>query len=101
MYLHLGQNIIIPESSVIGVFDLDNTTCSHITRKFLSDAEKAGRIISVTDELPRSFVICDDQRTAKDNIKRVNIKKTTEMKVLLSQLSPQTLLKRTGTTRYE
>ena len=86
MYIHLGQNIIIPESSVIGVFDLDNTTCSHITRKFLSDAEKTGRVIGVTDELPRSFVICED---------------ATEMKVLLSQLSPQTLLKRTGSMRYE
>jgi len=87
MYLHLGQSVVIPESSVIGVFDLDNTTCSHITRKFLSDAEKSGRVTGVTDELPRSFIVCDKMCGSTEN----------EMKILLSQLSPQTLLKRTGT----
>jgi hypothetical protein len=80
MYLHLGQNIVVPEAEIIGVFDLDNTTGSYITREFLSAAEKAGRVTSVTDELPRSFVLCGDGET----------------KVFLSQLSPQTLLKRAG-----
>ena len=79
MYLHLGQNVVVPESNVIGVFDLDNTTGSHLTRKFLGDAEKAGNVISVTDELPKSFVVC-----AEGN----------DMTVFLSQLSSQTLMKR-------
>ena len=86
MYLHLGQNVVVPEASVIGVFDLDNTTGSHITRKFLGDAEKAGRIRSVSDELPKSFVVCGE-----DN----------EMTIYLSQLSSQTLLKRSETMRFE
>jgi len=86
MYLHLGQNVVVPEASVIGVFDLDNTTGSHITRKFLGDAEKAGRIRIVSDELPKSFVVCGE-----DN----------EMTIYLSQLSSQTLLKRSETMRFE
>ena len=86
MYLHLGQNVVVPEASIIGIFDLDNTTGSGITRKFLNDAEKAGRILNVTDELPKSFVICGDDR---------------EMMIYLSQLSSQTLLKRTETMRFE
>jgi len=81
MYLHLGQNIVVPESSVVGVFDLDNTTNSHITRKYLNHAEKEQRIVSVSDELPKSFIVCNE-----DN-------KTT---VYLSQLSSQTLLKRSN-----
>jgi len=84
MYLHLGQNVVVPEEDVIGIFDLDNTTSSHITRKFLSDAEKAGRVVTVSDELPRSFIVCSEGK---------------ENKVLLSQLSPQTLLKRTETKK--
>ena len=86
MYLHLGQNVVVPEASVIGVFDLDNTTGSHITRKFLGDAEKAGRIISVSDELPKSFVVCGEEN---------------EMTIYLSQLSSLTLLKRSETMRFE
>ena len=84
MYLHLGQNVVVPEADIIGIFDLDNTTGSKITRKFLSDSEKAGRVVNVSDELPRSFII-----SGKDM----------EFSVYLSQLSPQTLLKRTETTR--
>jgi len=86
MYLHLGQNVVVPESTIVGVFDLDNTTGSHITRKFLADAEKAGCIISVSDELPKSFVICSED---------------SKMTIYLSQLSSQTLLKRTETMRFE
>ena len=76
MYLHLGQNTVVPEADIIGVFDLDNTTSSHITRKFLSDAERCGQLQSISDELPRSFIVCCDGN---------------EQKVRLSQLSPQTL----------
>ena len=80
MYLHLGQSVVVPEADVIGIFDLDNTTGSHITRRFLGDAEKAGCVINVSDELPRSFIV-----TGRDR----------DITVYLSQLSPQTLLKRT------
>jgi len=86
VYLHLGQNIVVPKASVVGIFDLDNTTGSHITRKFLGDAEKAGLVINVTDELPKSFVVCGEDA---------------EMKIYLSQLSSQTLLKRAETTQFD
>ena len=42
MYLHLGQDVVVRKEFIIGIFDLDNTTSSHITRKFLADAEKTG-----------------------------------------------------------
>jgi len=81
MYLQLGPNIVVPETDVIGIFDLDNTTGSHITRKFLSEAEKAGRVISVSDELPNSFVVCDGNNGQT---------------IYLSVLTSQTLQKRSG-----
>ena len=46
MYLHLGQNTVVPMDSILGVFDLDNTTGSHITRQFLKQAEQAGQVKS-------------------------------------------------------
>jgi len=86
MYLHLGQDVVVPEADVIGIFDLDNTTGSNITRKFLRDAEKSGCVKTVSDELPRSFIVSG---TGK------------KISIHLSQLSPQTLLKRTETKRFE
>ena len=60
MYLHLGNNYVIPEREIIGIFDMDNTTVSRHTRHMLTQAEKAGRVIAVTSDLPKSFVVCRD-----------------------------------------
>ena len=57
MYLHLGQSVMLREDAVIGIFDLDNTTWSFRTRRFLERAEREGRAITVGDDLPRSFVL--------------------------------------------
>lgn len=57
MYLHLGQNVMVRGQDVIGIFDLDNTTWSFRTRRFLERAEQEGRVIAVGDDLPRSFVL--------------------------------------------
>ena len=35
MYLHLGQGVMVRDRDMIGIFDLDNTTWSFRTRRFL------------------------------------------------------------------
>lgn len=59
MYLHLGQNVMLRYGDVIGVFDLDNTTWSFRTRRFLEQAEREGRVVTVGEDLPRSFVLAN------------------------------------------
>ena len=49
MYLHLGNNCVIPEREIIGIFDMDNTTVSKHTRHLLRLAEKGGRVTAVTN----------------------------------------------------
>ena len=41
MYLHLGQGVVVPYRDVLALFDLDNTSASHLTRRFLERAEQA------------------------------------------------------------
>ena len=86
MYLHLGQNVVVPSDTVIGIFDMDNSTGSYLTRSFLSGAEKAGQVVNISDDLPKSFIICCDNGGQK---------------VYLSQLSSSTLLKRSETTLFD
>ena len=57
MYLHAGNNKNIREKDIIGIFDVDNSTVSSITRKYLSDAQRAGNVISAKDEVPKSFIL--------------------------------------------
>ena len=81
MYLHLGSDVVILKKSIVGIFDLDTATISKHTKNYLSKAEKEGRVITVSYELPKSFVVCmDSGRTI----------------VYISQLSSQTLNKRFG-----
>lgn len=87
MYLHLGQSVVVPFCDLIGIFDLDNTSASHLTRKFLERAEKEGRVVNVSDDLPKSFAICGP--------------KDSPAKIYLSQLSSATLLKRVEENGFE
>ena len=56
MYLNIGNDMSVRESSVIGIFDMDNTSTSKRTRIFLEKAQKNGDIVSC-DDLPKSFIV--------------------------------------------
>ena len=79
MYLHLGKGTVVSGDSIIGIFDLDITSQSHITRKYLNRAEKEGLIINAAEDIPKSFVVCS-----------MGEKK----QVYLSQMATSTLLRR-------
>ena len=53
MYIHLGQNTVVNDKEIIGVFDLETTTVSKITRDYLSKNEKKKNVYYVSAELPR------------------------------------------------
>lgn len=79
MFLHLGRDVIVSEKDIISVFDMDTATWSRHTRNYLSAAEKAGKVLVITDDLPKSAVVC---------------KEATDFVVYISQISSRTLLKR-------
>ena len=58
MYLYLGMDTLVRKSDIVGIFDLDTATVSRHTRNFLSRAEKNKEVISITNELPKSFILC-------------------------------------------
>ena len=65
MYLHLGQNTIVHESEILGIFDLDITSQSYRTRQYLNRAERNGEVVSISEELPKSFVVCAQPETRR------------------------------------
>ena len=78
MYLSIGNDMAVRDKSIIGIFDMDNTSTSKRTREFLARAEKEGEVIPC-DDLPKSFVV-----TAEYGLTRVH----------LTSLSSATLEKR-------
>ena len=79
MYIHLGNEMVVNENDIIGIFDLETTTVSKHTRKFLEVAEKQKQVINVSYELPKSFIVTENNR---------------QKKVYISQISTSTLQKR-------
>ena len=79
MYLHLGGNVSVKLSDIIGIFDLENTSVKKDTRLFLKKMQDNKRVINVSEDLPKSFCVC-----ANGN----------NQSVYISQISPHTLNKR-------
>jgi len=80
VFLHLGENIVVPVKDVIGIFDIDVARYSADTMQFLRMAEDDGFVERVTDEEPKSFVIAEVNKMSK---------------IYYSPISSSTLTKRT------
>ncbi|AOR22227.1 extracellular matrix regulator RemB [Clostridium taeniosporum] len=80
MFLHLGENVVVPIKDIIGIFDLENTMYSSDTIQFLRLAEEDGFVERITKEKPKSFVIAEVNKMSK---------------IYLSPISSGTLTKRT------
>ena len=83
MYLHLGADTVVRTRDIVAVFDMDRATVKATSRKFLAAAEKKNKVVNVSDDLPKSFVVCTDGR------------------VLISAVSSQTIARRNESNRCE
>ena len=82
MYLFLGQDTVVSTRDIVGVFDLDKSSTSPLTKRFLREAQRQGRVVDVSPgELPASFVVCEREGQSL---------------VYLTQISVSTLKKRAG-----
>ena len=79
-YLHIGQSVMLEDKRIIGIFDLDNTSQSKITRQFLNQAEEEGVVLTAVEDILKSFVVCDHPYHSQI--------------VYISQLNTSTLTKR-------
>ena len=82
IYLNVGAGKSIKEKDIIGIFDMDTSTVSPVTRKLLSTAEKEKRTESPSYEIPKSFILYKAENG--------------ETKVCFSQFSSASLFGRMG-----
>ena len=79
MFLHLGENVVVPIKDIIGIFDMETTMYSSDTIQFLRMAEEDGFVERITKDKSKSFVIAEVDKKSK---------------VYLSPISSSTLCKR-------
>jgi hypothetical protein len=80
MFLHIGGDVVVKFNDIISIMDLETTTVSKISKEFLTIAEEEGFVITISEDMPKSFIIAE-----VDNKSRI----------FLSPISTSTLLKRT------
>ena len=78
-YLHLGKGTVVNTAGIVGIFDLDITSQSHLTRRFLREAEQKGQIVNAAEDIPKTFVL---------------VREGDMTLVYLSQMAAATLLRR-------
>ena len=57
MYLHIGEDTVIRDRDIIGIFDMDTSTVNKATRDYLKKAEQEKRVVYVNYDLPKCFVV--------------------------------------------
>ncbi len=58
MLIHLGNDVVVNSKNIVGIFDIENTTTGKNTSKILENATKENRVVTVSFEMPKSFVVC-------------------------------------------
>ena len=72
MYLHIGNGKSVKKKDIIGIFDLDTATVSGITKKFINDNQKKGRLEYYDTDLPRAFVLFSEGDECKIRLSRIS-----------------------------
>ena len=73
-YIHIGQDTIIPDSSLIGIFDIEECSVSRMTAEYLNACQKNGRIVNVSEDMPKSFIVTE-KKTYISNVSNDTINK--------------------------
>lgn len=72
MFLHIGNGKSVRKKDVIGIFDLDTATITKTGKDFINRMQKNGRVEYDDDDLPRSFVLIDENKKYKVNLSRIS-----------------------------
>lgn len=75
MFLFLGGDISVRSDEVVGIFDIEECSVSRITADYLNACQKSGRVVNVSEDMPKSFIV-------------------TENKIYISNVSHSTIVKR-------
>ena len=79
MYLHIGEDYIVLFKDIISILDFEKATLSKDSRNFLKEHEKNGQIVTIGDDIPKSFILISGKVGTQ---------------IYLSPISSSTLLKR-------
>ncbi len=74
MFLFIGGDTSIKSSDVVGIFNIEECSVSRVTADYLAACQKSGKIVDLTSDLPKSFIVTP-QKTYISNVSNDTIRK--------------------------
>ena len=74
MYLHIGNGKSVKKKHIIGIFDLDTSTGTKTGKDCINKSERLGDVEYDDDDLPRSFVLVEENKKYKVKLSRISTK---------------------------
>ncbi len=62
-YLQLEKGESIDKNEIIGIFDIESASISFATKELFKRKEDEHGVVSVSNDLPKSFILCDGEYT--------------------------------------
>mgnify|MGYP003318848501 CR=1 FL=1 len=59
--MHLGCDTVVNTKDIISILDLESTSISKYSKEFLKIVEEEGFVRNVSEEIPKSFVVCEEE----------------------------------------
>ncbi len=72
MFLHIGNGKSVIKKNIIGIFDLDTSTVSKTGKDFINKKEKEGLVEYDDFDLPRSFLLVEEDKKYKVKLSRIS-----------------------------
>jgi len=61
MFMFLGGEVSVRSDDVVGIFDIEECSVSRMTADYLNACQRNGRIVNVSEDMPKSFVVTVDK----------------------------------------
>lgn len=60
MFVYLGSDVVVEDSEILGIFDIERVTVDRYMKDYLNSVQKNGMVYYVSLDMPKCFVVCTD-----------------------------------------
>ncbi|MBE6700943.1 MAG: DUF370 domain-containing protein [Ruminococcaceae bacterium] len=77
IFLFAGKSKSVKAGDIIGIFDMDTSTVSRVTRDFLFISQKRGQVENVCDDIPKAYIITSEKNKKNSKVIITQVASTT------------------------
>lgn len=72
-YINIGATQIVLKKDIVGIFDLDSSSTTTDTKRFLAKCQEEKHLIPVGNDIPKSFVLTAEGHKEKVYITQLSV----------------------------